>query len=73
LAGRLSTVEAIVGLIVGLAFFRSDGCAGYLFGLIVGTLVSTSLLAPLSAMRSMAATTGLGVPFFPFFSRAAAT
>lgn len=54
-AGRLSALEAALGLAIGLLLFVHYQSTGYLIGLMAGTLVTTSLFGPIAGIRALAA------------------
>ncbi|MGD9925510.1 MAG: hypothetical protein AB7V13_29290, partial [Pseudorhodoplanes sp.] len=53
LAGRLSAAEAALGIALGLVLFGSHQSVGYLVGLMMGTLLTTSIFAPVAGLRSL--------------------
>lgn len=54
-AGRLSAMEAGLGIVLGLVLFSQSQSVGYLIGLMIGTLLTTSIFAPVAGLRAIAA------------------
>lgn len=58
IAGRLSALEAGAGLALGLLLFTQYQSAGYLVGLMIGTVLTTSVFAPAAGLRGLAMKSG---------------